>query len=210
MADLTKAELEARLSKAEADLAKALELVEKQNAAISTLTAAKTPVAPTHSTDEVVVVSMVDWPVYAKGSNFECYFNRAGEENTLTKFAFDELVGKYRHWFEDGTLAVSHENIDVATKKRLPVDTDSKVGAKILNSLGTMSEAELKKVWKGLNKNERLSVITAFKRGFIEEKEGYRDYTRISILNGLSNGAFNRELQELGGNLKYAPLDLNN
>lgn len=211
MADFTKAELAAKLEEANANLAKALETIDKLNAAVNTLTAAKVdaPVASNFNSD-VTIVWMVDWPGYLKGNNFEYFLNTVGEEIVMPRYVFDELVGKYRKWFNDGRLAVSYKNIDVATAKKLKTDKEYVINAATLDSLGSMTDAEIRKLWKSLTThNEKLSVVTAYKRGFIDEVDGYRDISKVSVLNGLTNGGFSRELEELGGKVKYQPIDLN-
>lgn len=210
MADFTKAELAAKLAEANASLAQALETIDKLNNAVKTLTVAQSvqPVSNVHA--DVTIVWMVEWPGYLKGNNFEYHFSTAGEEIIMPRYVFDELVGKYRAWFNDGRLAVSYKNIDVALSKKLKTDKDYILNAEIISSLGSLKDTELKSLWDSLTtKNEKLSLVTAYKRGFIEEESGYRDISKVSLLNGLTGGGFARELDELSGKIKYQPIDLN-
>ena len=217
MADLTKAELTAKLEEANANLAKALETIEKLNSAVNTLTSAKTEITPTVVTpsyssmnSDVTVVWMVDQLGYMKGNSFEYYFNTLGEEIVVPRYVFDEMVGKYRNWFLDGRIAVSHKNVDIASVKKLKTDLEYNISSGKVEKMGSMTEMELKEFWNSLKTTtEKTTAVTLFKRGIIEDKPGYKDISKISILNGLTNGAFTREIAELGGVVKYQPVDLN-
>jgi hypothetical protein len=61
---------------------------------------------------------------YAEISTMKLHFNRYGDTYTLNRSQFDELVGKYRHWFDRGVLAVASMNADVALEKGLPLQTE--------------------------------------------------------------------------------------
>ena len=112
----TKAELEAQIELLKAQLALA-----QQNAAAS----APAPVqAPSLATSDVAVVYCSDSLGYAKISNMELHFTRYGEEFVMSRVQFDELVGKYRSWFDRGVLTVSYRNADVASAKGLRTDRE--------------------------------------------------------------------------------------
>ena len=149
MADLTKAELTAKLEEANANLAKALETIEKLNSAVNTLTSVKTEAAPTVVTpsyssmnSDVTVVWMVDQLGYMKGNSFEYYFNTLGEEIVVPRYVFDEMVGKYRNWFLDGRIAVSHKNVDIASVKKLKTDLEYNISSGKVEKMGSMTEIE--------------------------------------------------------------------
>ena len=87
---------------------------------IADLLAAKKEVAPavqpsvnivTPNTD-VVLVYCSDSMGHLATAHVDLTFNHWGESFTLSRSQFDEVVGKYRHWFDDGILAVSGDTED--------------------------------------------------------------------------------------------------
>lgn len=135
-----------------------------------------------------------------------CY----GEEFTLSRHQFDAVVGQYRDWFKEGILAVSRDNIDVAAKKGLKTQDEYYLKPSQLQRLGTMPVSELEKVWRECkNDNERLCIVTYYKRKFIEGKEpGYHETGRVLAMNTLTQQGLKREALEISGaSLKITPTD---
>ena len=84
--------------------------------------AAQPQVTITAPSTDVAVVYCSESLGCAKISNMELNFTRYGEEFLLPRAQFDELVGKYRSWFDRGVLAVSSKYADIAAAKQLPID----------------------------------------------------------------------------------------
>lgn len=162
-------------------------------------------------TTDVTLVYLSDAPGIINkvpGVNLHCGYY--GEEFTLSRQQFDAIVGTYRDWFNRGILAVSRDNIDVAAKKGLKTQDEYYLQASILKRLGTMPVEELKKVWKNCsNDNERMSIVTYYKRKFIEGKEpGFRETERVLAMNALTGQGLKREAIEISGaSLKISPTD---
>lgn len=165
----------------------------------------------TAPTNEVTLVYMSDSPGVVIVNNLTLNCTKHGEEFVLSRSDFDAIVGKYRHWFEEGILAVSAKNVDVAAAKGLKTDKEYEVTAEKLNRLGKMSLSELEKLWNDTDADaQKMSIVTYFKRKFIENKEaGYRDRAKVDLLNRLTNGGFNREALELSNvDLTYKPTEI--
>ena len=157
---------------------------------------------------DVTLVYLSDSIGFIKVNNLELNCTRYGEEFTITRTDFDAVVGKYRHWFDRGILAVSYKNVDVAVAKGIKTDKDYILDAKTLSRIGKMSCDELEKLWNETkSKDQRLSIVTYYKKKFIEnEDESYNDRAKIDLLNRLTNGGFDREAVELSGrNLTIKP-----
>lgn len=170
------------------------------------------PVQTANNSNEVTLVYLSDSLGVVFGTNITLNCTRFGEEFVLSRTQFDEIVGKYRKWFDDGILAVSYKNVDVAAAKGLLTDKEYKLNMNLLKKIGSMNEKELEKLWEDTKEeNHRLSIVTYFKRKFIENVEsGYRDRAKIDLLNRLTNGGFARESVELSGNnLKIRPTEMN-
>lgn len=212
----TKAELEAKNASLEAQIAELKELILKQQQATGAAAApAAAPVAaPQNITftvpdTNVSVVYCSDSLGHAAISNMELNFNRYGEEFVMSRSQFDELVGKYRRWFDNGILAVSSKNLDVAVAKGLSTDAELAFDAKTLQSLGSMTPAQIEELWNRTTKKaHRDSIVTYYKRKFIEGDEAYLDRAKVDLLNRLTAGGFAREQDELGGRYKISPTEM--
>lgn len=160
---------------------------------------------------DVTLVYLSDSPgVINKVPNLELRCGTYGEEFTLPRAQFDQLVGLYRPWFDRGILAVSRDNIDVAAKKGLRTQDEYALKPSQLKRIGTMPIPELRKLWDScVNDNERLCIVTYYKRKFIEGKEpGFREAERVLLMNTLTKQGLKREAIEISGaSLKIGPSD---
>ena len=201
------------------ELKKKNEALERQMQELLTLLknntqAAQTPVvnviAP--STD-VVLVYCSDSMGYLKTAHVELRFNRWGEEFTLTRSQFDEVVGSYRSWFDQGILTVSgdtEEGIKLAAAKGIKTSREVYLDARKLESIGTMSLAKVEDLWNSCPMEEqKRSIVTFIKRKFIEGDKAYMTRGLIDLMNRLTEGGFRREQDELDGRFVYEPLQFN-
>ena len=198
----TKADLEAYIAELEAQLQEA-----KANKPVNTENHYASP-RPKMS-DHVTLVYCSDSLGYAKISNMEFNFTRFGEQFMVPRYQFDELVGKYRSWFDRGVLAVSSEDVDVAVSKGIPTVDDFAVDYKKLSSIGNMSVSEIEKMWNDCEKIEhKRSMVTFVKRKFVEKDPKYRNREKIDLFNRLTDGGFSREQDELSGRYKINQTDM--
>lgn len=208
MATKTKAELEAQIAELERKLAE-MQGGQPQTSAPAAPVAGA-PVYFTAPSTDVVVVYTSHSMGHMEGKMFSLDANVYGEEFTLSRGQFDELVGKYRHWFDDGRLAVSYRNVDIAAAKGLPTDKDNGLSVNELRSLGKMTPEQIEKLWDKVKYDSlRMSIVTYFKDKFLAGEPGYRDRSRIDCLNRLTDGGFDSEAQTVGGRrVKLQPTDL--
>ena len=200
----TKAELEAEIAQLKALLA------EQGKAQPVQYTQAAPAVTFTVPSNDVTIVYCSNSLGYAKISNMELRFNKFGEEFILSRNQFDELVGKYRKWFDKGLLAVSYKNLDIAAAKGLKTDKDYLLDAKTLNNLGKLSLEELENLWNTLTvPAHKQSIISFYKEKFISGDPDYMDRARVDLMNRLTNGAFVREQEELSGRYKIQATEMN-
>lgn len=182
-------------------------LAEKSNSA---------SVAPTVSftmpSTDVRLKYMADSLGVIQITNLELNCTRYGEEFTLSRQQFDEVVGKYRSWFDSGILAVAPRDIEVAASKGVRTSDEYTLSADTLNRLGSMSVAEIERLWNSVTTDShKLSIVSFFKRKFMEGKEpGYRDQAKVDLLNRLTKGGLKREAVEISGqDLKIRPTNFN-
>lgn len=198
----TKADLEAYIAELEAQLqqAKADKPVSSGNQYVNLRPQTK---------DHVTLVYCSDSLGYAKISNMEFNFTRFGEQFMIPRYQFDELVGKYRSWFDRGIFAVSSEDVDVAVSKGIPTVDDFAVDYKKLSSIGNMSTSDIEKMWNECEKIEhKRSMVTFVKRKFIEGDAKYRNREKIDLFNRLTDGGFSREQDELSGRYTIKQTDM--
>ena len=199
----TKADMEAYIAELEAKL-KAKETEEE---------VVKEPVytkpAKDKTDDSVTLVYCSDSLGYAKISNMEFNFNRYGEQFKVPRYQFDELVGKYRRWFDNGILAVAPEDYEVAAAKGISTTDEFVLDYKTLSSIGNMNVTAIEKLWEDTTKPEhRRSIVTFVKKKFIENDPKYRNREKIDLFNRLTDGGFTREQDELSGRYKYSPVEM--
>lgn len=208
----TKAEMEAYIKELEAKYAAALAASENTNTSVSVSqqpTVTTTPVINvTMPTTDVTLVYLSNSMGYIKTSNTELHANVYGEEFTLSKSQFDEIAGKYRRWFEQGILAVSYRNMDVAVAKGLPTDVDLALTKEKLNAVGYMTTSEIEDLWNSSTLNQKHCLAAHVKRKIIAGDPAYADRAKIDLFNRLTNGAFRREQDEASGRYTYYQTDM--
>ena len=208
MATKTKAELEAEILELKKKLAERAPLAQPETSA-EVVAPRVTPVYVNAPTTDVVVVYTSHSAGHMQGTQFSLDASMYGEEFTLSRQQFDELVGKYRRWFDRGVLAVSYKNADVAAAKGLPIDKDNGLSVKELRSLGTMTPAQIEKLWDKIELfSLRNTIVLYFKDRYLAGEEGFRDIGRLDTLNRLTNGGFDSEVQAARGrSTKITPTD---
>lgn len=199
-------ELEEKLSK----MMDTMEALQAKYDALASQQAAPTVSITSPSTD-VTLVYMSESLGVIQATNLTLNCTRFGEEFVLSRTQFDEIVGKYRHWFDNGILAVSYRNTDVAAAKGLKTDKEYALSADVLRKIGSMTTDQLEELWNSTpTKEQKVSIATYFKRKFIENIDsGFRDRAKVDLLNRLTDGGFSRESAELSGNFKILPTDMN-
>lgn len=198
----TKADLEAKIAELQA-------LLEKATAAAAEPAKATVVAAPPAPSTDVTLVYCSDSLGYAKISNMEINCTRYGEEFVMTRSQFDELVGKYRSWFDRGVFAVSYKNADVASAKGVFTDKELGLDVATLYAIGKMSARDLEHLWSGLKlQNLKESVVCYYKRKFVEGDPAFLDREKVDLLDRLTKGGFKREQDELSGRYKIQPTEM--
>lgn len=164
-------------------------------------------------TTDVVLVYCSDSLGHLATAHVELDFSRWGEEFTLTRSQFDEVVGKYRAWFDEGILAVSgntEDGIRIAAAKGIRAHNEFYLDKGKLESIGKMSADQIENLWTNTRlQKHRESIVTFVKRKFIEGDPAYCNREKIDLFNRLTDGGFAREQDELGGRTKIEAKNLN-
>lgn len=162
-----------------------------------------TPAASKKMDDEVTIVHTFQCApglrTHIELSNMTIDFRDFGEERTLPRMYFEELIGKYRSWFEKGILAPGPEAGDIAKLYNLKVSTQIGFSADTLKKLSGLSVYELETLFTKLNPTHREVILEIFRRGCLEKNPAYKDIHKLEMLNRVSGGALDSVL----GDIKY-------
>lgn len=151
--------------------------------------------------DEVTVVHLVQRDsglrTHIQLSNMTIDFRNFGEERVLPLMVFEELVGKYRSWFEKGILAPGPEAGDVARRYGLKVSTDFGVNKELIQKIPYMSLIELEEFYESVGQAHRDFILEQFRRGCVTKDPKYKDIHKLEMLNRISNGALDSVLLDI-------------
>lgn len=119
----------------------------------------------------------------------------AGELVTVSRVEADQIVGKYRAWFNDGTLAVYNDEISkrYAEIKKIKPANSYEISKYNLETIGSLNYNDLEDLVGKLAPAHKDNVIQYFKQKVYEatatpEKRDPRfcDLRKLEILNRLS------------------------
>lgn len=151
--------------------------------------------------DEVTVVHLVQrvsgLRTHIQLSNMTIDFRNFGEERVLPLMVFEELVGKYRSWFEKGILAPGPEADDIARRYGLKVSTDFGVNKELIQKIPYMSLIELEEFYESVGQAHRDFILEQFRRGCVNKDPKYKDIHKLEMLNRISNGALDSVLLDI-------------
>ena len=119
----------------------------------------------------------------------------AGELVTVSRVEADQIVGKYRSWFDNGTLAVYNDEISkrYAEIKKIKPASSYEISKYNLDTIGSLNYNDLEDLVGKLAPAHKDNVIQYFKQKVYEatampEKRDPRfcDLRKLEILNRLS------------------------
>lgn len=144
--------------------------------------------------DEITIVHLKEcgkgFTTHIKLSTITLDFSRFGEERTIYRSQFEELVGSYRRFFEQGVIALGDGFEDLAEKYGIKaVSQYGYLTPDFYNNIMKLNSYELEEVFKKLSKGHKAFVLEYFNRKIIEGDPRVKDSTKIELLNRLSGGA---------------------
>lgn len=158
-------------------------------------------VVPSRMNEEVTVVHLVEnadgLRTHIELSNMTIDFRKFGEERTLPLMVFEELVGKYRSFFERGVLAVGDSNVDIAKRYGLKVTTQYPLNRELIDRLGAMSMTELEELYNKLGDGHRKFILEQWRRKCLQKNPAFRDIRKLEVLNRLSDGAMDSVMLDI-------------
>ena len=144
--------------------------------------------------NEYTLVHLVDrmpgCTTHIELSNITIDMTAFGEERILDRRQCEEIAGKYRKWFEKGTIAFGADGEELASRFGLKSIKDySYINKDFVKQLGGLSLIELENLWNKLCEGHKKFVIEYFKRGVVKGDPAFKDIHKIELLNRLSKGA---------------------
>ena len=151
--------------------------------------------------DEVKIVHLVQrargLSTYMKLSNLEVILTEFGEERYLTVQQFEEMLGKYRRWFDSGMLSLAAGYEDIARRYALKTASDYPMDSEFIKNLGNMGMDDIADMYKKLPESGKEFIISYWKRKILEEDMNFKDINKITVLNNISDGAMENVIIEM-------------
>lgn len=135
-------------------------------------------------------------------SNITIIMRDLGEERTLTLQQFEELVGKYRRWFDLGIIGVCSGYEDIAVKYGIKAIKSYPLSKDLLNKIATLDINTLENIFSKLPIAGKETVISYWKRQIINNNPNFKDIRKMEVLNRLSDGAFSQTISDLNEDSK--------
>lgn len=159
------------------------------------------PASESTEPDTVRIVHLVErapgLTTYMKLSNTEVIFRKFGEERSLNFQAFQELVGKYRKWFDMGIISIAAGYEDLAERYGLNTAKNYPMDSEFVKKLGDVSMYELENIFPKLPEAGKDFVLSYWNRKVIEGDPNFKDARKIETLNRLSGECMTPTLRAL-------------
>ena len=117
---------------------------------------------------------------------------RMGELMTLDVNDFEELVGKYRNFFDAGILAIGADSVSYATLYDLPIydnETKALLNSKKLKEVVNYSQDRLKEFYNSLSENMQEQFLSYWLGKVYEKAKGYYDVEKMRWLDSMSGSS---------------------
>lgn len=157
--------------------------------------------APAAKDEGVTIIHLAErdagLTTYITLSNLVITMSNFGEERHLTLQQFEELVGKYRSWFNKGIISVAAGYEDVAVRYGLKTAKDYPVKSDFFRNLEKMDMATLEEVYPKLPQAGKSTLISMWSRKAINGDPYFRDLRKLETLNRVSGGAVDQLIADI-------------
>lgn len=161
----------------------------------------KSATSTSSADDRVKIIHLVErapgLSTYMKLSNLEVKLTKFGEERYLFLQQFEEMVGKYRKWFDQGILSVAAGYEEIAERYGLKTAAEYPIDGEFIYKLGDISMAEIEMVYPKLPQAGKDFLLSYWNRKIIEGDPNFKDRRKIETLNRLSDGAMDQTIRAL-------------
>lgn len=189
-----------RIAALETQLASSNQMLEMLTKLIANQQAAA-PQPVSNLQNEVKIVHLVQrepgLSTYIKLSNLEIILTEFGEERYLTIQQFEEMLGKYRRWFDYGMISLADGYDDVARRYGLKTAKNYPMDSYFISHMGSLSMEDIEKMYDRLPISGKEFIISYWTRKVIEGDLNFKDKRKIETLDRISNGGMENVLIEL-------------
>ena len=123
-------------------------------------------------------------------SNTTRDLKKIGDIMNISLGDFEELIGKYSKFFDNGILAVDASCMKIAEEYNLPIydkETKAKYNSKILNQTGDMTNEELGDFYNSLSYSAQSHFLSYWlSKCYIKDKK-YYDREKLAYLDKISD-----------------------
>lgn len=159
------------------------------------------PAQQNEMNDYVKIVHLVQrgpgLSTYMKLSNLELVLTEFGEERYVTIQQFEEMIGKYRRWFDSGMLSVAAGYDEVARRYGLKTAEKYPMDSEFIKNLGDLNMSEIEKVYNRLPESGKEFIISYWKRKVISGDPNFKDIRKIETLDRISDGGMENVIVDL-------------
>jgi hypothetical protein len=130
-------------------------------------------------------------------------FNRFGEERNLRFNEFEEIISKYKSFFDSDILCLSSVDADLADRYELKTEKDNAITSTVLKRISKLPLEELESLYNKCSKGQRVFLINVWCMNYYNNEDpSFRDKKKIDLLNELSNGSIENILLEVSSKTK--------
>jgi hypothetical protein len=126
---------------------------------------------------------------YIKISDVDWNLSKLGESRTLTKAQFEDLIGKYRHFFEKGILALDMKHSELAEQENLPcydIKSGKFLTGNVLKQLPSMEMKQVEKIFAELSESGKKMFLSYWLNKCYNKENGFYDRYKMDTLNSIS------------------------
>lgn len=130
-------------------------------------------------------------------SNRVIDFNGFGEERSLRFSEFEEIISKYKSFFDSDILCISSADSDLAERYELRTEKDQAITSAILKKISKITLEQLEDLYKKASAGQRTFLIRTWCMNYYEGDASFADKKKIDLLNELSNGSMENVLNDI-------------
>ena len=153
-------------------------------------------------TDTIKIVHLVERAPGLKtlihlGNGTVITMTKFGEERTLSIPQFEEILGKYRGWFDMGMIAIHKDYEDKAKYYMMDTAAQYPINSDFFREIKKKSMADIESVYPRLPKAGQDSLCSYWHRMAREGDRHFADIRNLETMNRLSDGAFTQLIAEI-------------
>ena len=123
-----------------------------------------------------------DLPTVITVNNVSQHFTKFGETRTFRFADMQNIVSRYRSWFERGIFTLGDDCIDQEDELGIKAIRNP-ISINTYNKIEQLSDTEFEALIKKINDVQRVHLAQTWACRYQQNKDGYNDINKIRILN---------------------------